>query len=268
MKKRSFVLKKQPKLGGIIAAAAVLPLTAAFAAGWLVGHRRTEQAEKKERETEEFVDQMICAFAKLIDAKDKYTEGHSQRVARYTEKLARRLGYPEDEVRKYKNIAFLHDIGKVAIPDSILNKPEGLTDEEYDIMKSHASRGKEILDAIRIEPDLALGAGFHHERFDGGGYPYGLRGNTIPEVAQLIAVADAFDAMYSTRPNRSQLPLSVVVDEMQSIAGTQLNEEYVKAFLELAEEGALFDIEKAKKRGNKSERRTHSVYRGEHRYQR
>ena len=244
----SCLRKKKSSIRGMVAAASLLPLTAAFAAGWLVGNRRAEKAEKKERETEEFVDQMICAFAKLIDAKDRYTEGHSQRVARYTEKLARRLGFPEEEVRKYRNIAFLHDVGKVAIPDSILNKPEGLTDEEYEVMKSHASRGKEILDAIRIEPDLALGAGFHHERFDGGGYPYGLRGNAIPEVAQLIAVADAFDAMYSTRPYRSQLPLSVVVDEMRSIAGTQLNEEYVRAFLELAEEGALFDIDKAKKR--------------------
>ncbi len=261
MKKCSCLSKKHSRIHVAVAAAAVLPLTAAFAAGWLVGHRRTEQAEKKERESEEFVDQMISAFAKLIDAKDKYTEGHSQRVARYTEKLARRLGFPEEDVRKYKNIAFLHDIGKVAIPDSILNKPEGLTDEEYEIMKSHALRGKERLDEIRDEEDLALGAGFHHERFDGGGYPYGLCGEAIPKVAQLIAVADAFDAMYSTRPYRSQLPLSVVIDEMRSIAGTQLNEEYVKAFLELAEEGALFDIEKARK---KERERHHHLHHHHH----
>ena len=216
--------------------------------GRIVGAKRVASAERKTRETQDFVDQTISAFAKLIDAKDKYTQGHSRRVAEYTERLARKLGFDEEEIRKYKNIALLHDIGKVAIPDDILNKPEGLTDEEYEIMKSHAARGKDILDEIRSEPDLALGAGYHHERFDGKGYPDGLTGETIPPVAQLIAVADTFDAMYSTRPYRKQLPLSVVLEELKNIAGTQLNKEYVQAFLQLAEEGELVNLEEAKRR--------------------
>ncbi|MEE3467394.1 MAG: HD domain-containing phosphohydrolase [Eubacterium sp.] len=214
----------------------------------MIAFRRLRREKRKTKETQEFVDQTISAFAKLIDAKDKYTQGHSRRVAAYTEKLAIKLGYKEDDVRKYKNIALLHDIGKVAIPDSILNKPQGLTDEEYEIMKSHAERGREILEEIKIDPDLALGAGFHHERFDGRGYPEGRHSDNIPPVAQLIAIADTFDAMYSTRPYRKQLPLSVVLDELRSIAGTQLNETYVKAFLELAEAGELVDLAEAKRR--------------------
>lgn len=215
---------------------------------WAIARRKFLKEEKKIKETQEFVDQTISAFAKLIDAKDRYTQGHSRRVAAYTEKLARKLNYSEDKIRKFKNIALLHDIGKVAIPDKILNKPEGLNDEEYEIMKSHAKRGQEILEEIKIEPDLALGAGFHHERFDGRGYPEGLHGDEIPDVAQFIAIADTFDAMYSTRPYRKQLPLSVVLDELERIAGTQLNETYVNAFLELAREGELVNLEEAKKR--------------------
>ncbi len=215
---------------------------------WAIAARKLRRQIKKTKETQEFVDQTISAFAKLIDAKDRYTQGHSRRVAAYTEKLAIKLGFSQEDVRKYKNIALLHDIGKVAIPDKILNKPEGLDDEEYEIMKSHAKRGQEILDEIKIEPDLALGAGYHHERFDGRGYPEGLHGDEIPPVAQLIAIADTFDAMYSTRPYRKQLPLSVVLDELKNAAGTQLNETYVNAFLELAAEGELVNLEEAKRR--------------------
>ena len=218
---------------------------------WAIAARKLRRQIRKTRETQEFVDQTISAFAKLIDAKDRYTQGHSRRVAAYTEKLAIKLGFSEDEVRKYKNIALLHDIGKVAIPDKILNKPEGLDDEEYEIMKSHAKRGQEILEEIKIDPDLALGAGYHHERFDGRGYPEGMHGDEIPPVAQLIAIADTFDAMYSTRPYRKQLPLSVVLDELKSIAGTQLNETYVNAFLELAHDGELVNLEEAKRREEK-----------------
>ena len=220
-------------LGGIVGALIV---------SLILRHRLIMTRQKNEK-AQDFVDQMIRAFARLIDAKDEYTQGHSARVAMYTEKLARRIGFSDEEVHKYKNIAFLHDIGKVAIPDSILHKPVGLTDEEYEIMKSHTTRGKEILDEITVEEDLALGAGYHHERFDGGGYPDGLRGDEIPPVAQLIAVADTFDAMYSTRPYRNQLPLSVALQELESIAGTQLNETYVEAFIELAKEGELVSIE-------------------------
>ena len=229
------------------------------ATGKLIGRKRVARAEERVRRNQEFIDQTISAFAKLIDAKDVYTQGHSRRVAHYTTLLAQKLGFTPEEVNKYHNIALLHDIGKVAIPDSILNKPEDLNDEEYKIMMSHAARGEEILKEIKADPDLALGAGYHHERFDGKGYPKGLHAEEIPKVAQLIAVADTFDAMYSTRPYREQLPLKEVLKELKSIAGTQLNKEYVEAFLELADEGKILDPEKKKNEDKQEKNKKKSI---------
>ena len=126
-------------------------------------------------------------------------------------------------------------------------------------MMSHAARGEEILKEIKADPDLALGAGYHHERFDGKGYPKGLHAEEIPKVAQLIAVADTFDAMYSTRPYREQLPLKEVLKELKSIAGTQLNKEYVEAFLELADEGKIPDPEKKKNEDKQDKNKKQSI---------
>ncbi|MCR5216784.1 MAG: HD-GYP domain-containing protein, partial [Lachnospiraceae bacterium] len=173
----------------------------------------------QQRKQKILIDEMIYAFAKCIDMKDNYTKGHSFRVAKYTQMLTQKLGYPREIVDDYYNIALLHDIGKISVPDAILNKQEGLTDEEYEIMKSHAAAGYEVLKDITVAPDLALGAGFHHERMDGKGYPKGLKGNDIPRVAQIIAVADTFDAMYSNRPYRKKLELSEVTQEMKRISG-------------------------------------------------
>jgi hypothetical protein len=131
---------------------------------------------------------------------------------------------------------------KIAIPDAILNKPGRLNDEEYAIMKSHPQRGYDILKDVKIDPSLSIGAGYHHERLDGRGYPRGLKGSEIPEIARIIAVADTFDAMYSTRPYRKRLPLETVAAEIQRSAGTQLSPDVVKVFMELVEEGA-FDNE-------------------------
>ncbi|MCR5097467.1 MAG: HD domain-containing protein [Lachnospiraceae bacterium] len=201
--------------------------------------RKSDAALKKQQETRQLINEITKAFAKTIDMKDRYTNGHSFRVANYTRMLARKLGYNEDQVADMYNIALLHDIGKLAIPDAILNKPEGLDDEEYAVMKSHAAKGYEVLKEITIAPDLAIGAGYHHERLDGKGYPNGLGGEDIPFVAQIIAVADTFDAMYSTRPYRKQLPLQTVLDELQRVAGTQLNADVVAQLVSLAEEGQI-----------------------------
>ncbi len=208
--------------------------------------RRLAVLEAKEHEKSEFIDQIITAFAKIIDMKDRYTNGHSFRVAKYTKWMAQRLApqlhYTKEDIGKIYNTALLHDIGKISIPDAILKKPAGLTEEEYAIMKSHSQNGYEILKEIRVSPDLALGAGYHHERLDGKGYPKGLKGDEIPMVAQIIAVADTFDAMYSTRPYRKKMQLSVAMEEIQRIAGTQLNPDVVKVFVQLCEEGK-FDSE-------------------------
>ncbi len=201
--------------------------------------RRAKAAEKREKAKQTFIDEMINAFAKIIDIKDRYTNGHSFRVARYTAMLAKEMGKSDAEVNRIKNIAMLHDIGKISIPDEILNKPEALNDEEYQIMKTHASVGYDILKDITVDPDLSTGAGYHHERLDGKGYPFGKAGDEIPEVARIIAVADTFDAMYSTRPYRKKMELSECVRRIKEAAGTQLDPSVVEAFVRLYEAGKL-----------------------------
>ena len=202
---------------------------------------RTRAFLKKEQENKELVREMTQAFAKTIDMKDKYTNGHSTRVAEYTALLTRELGYDDDTVERYYNIALLHDIGKIGVPGDVLNKPGKLTDEEYKTIKSHTTLGYEALKNISIMPELATGAGAHHERPDGNGYPRGLVGDEIPRVAQIIAVADAFDAMYSNRPYRNRMNFEKVVSIITDISGTQLTADVVDAFLRLVERGEFRD---------------------------
>lgn len=221
---------------------ALLGAAAAAGAVGLYFHRKTQILLKKQQEHKKLISEMSSVFASCIDLKDPYTNGHSHRVAKYSALLAKRMGKNEDEVEEIYNTALLHDIGKIAIPDAILNKPGRLNDEEYAIMKSHPQRGYDILKDVQIDPSLSIGAGYHHERIDGRGYPNGLKGDQIPEIARIIAVADTFDAMYSTRPYRKRLPLQTVADEIQRSAGTQLSPDVVKVFMELVKEGA-FDNE-------------------------
>ena len=206
-------------------------------------NRRTIKTERKYRkELEEFNKSIIGAFTNCIDGKDAYTNGHSYRVAQYTVMLGKKLGLDEDTLDKYYNIGLLHDIGKISIPDAILTKPGKLTPEEFDIIKSHAQRGYEILKDVKIQDDIADGAHYHHERFDGKGYPAGLSGKDIPQVARIIAVADAFDAMSSTRSYRKKLPLDFIVQEIERCSGTQFDPEVAEAFLELYREGAFDNL--------------------------
>ena len=198
--------------------------------------------EKHRKEHEELTKEIIGAFSNCIDGKDSYTNGHSQRVAKYTRMLAQRLGESKENIEKYYNIALLHDIGKIGIPESILTKPGKLTDEEFSVMKSHAARGYEILKDIKIQEDIAAGAHHHHERFDGKGYPDGLSGTNIPWVARIISVADTFDAMSSNRPYRKKLPLEYIVAEIENCASSQFDPLVVKAFLSLYLEGAFSNL--------------------------
>lgn len=211
---------------------------------------RIRSLEEKNRENKELVSQIAEAFAKVIDVKDKYTNGHSMRVAKYTAMLAKELGYDDDTVERYRNIALLHDVGKISIPTDILNKPGKLTDEEYELVKSHTSNGYELLKDIKSIPDLAVGAQAHHERPDGKGYPNGLAGEDIPRVAQIIAIADCFDAMYSDRPYRRHLEFEKAVSIIKEVSGTQLTPDVVDAFLRLVEKGefkSTFDNEEGKR---------------------
>lgn len=209
--------------------------------------KKTLALMKEQEEKQHFIDEISQAFAKCIDLKDNYTNGHSFRVASFSRMLAEKMGYTETEVHEIYNIALLHDIGKLSIPDEILTKPGAPTDEEYEILKQHAKKGYEILKDITIAPNLAIGAGYHHERLDGKGYPNGVTEKDIPIVAQIIAVADTFDAMYSTRPYRKQMPLDVVITELKRVSGTQLNGQIVDYLGELVEEGKIGKKEERKK---------------------
>lgn len=208
---------------------------------WLYAKKKTEALELKREQDRKFINQIIKTFAKCIDMRDTMNRGHSFRVAYYTkllaEELAGKRGYTEEQINDFYNIALLHDIGKLSIPDRILNKDKPLDDDEFEIMKTHAEAGEKILKEVEIVPDLAVGAGYHHERIDGKGYPHGNAGYEIPEVARIIAVADTFDAMYSTRPYRKQMELSDVVAEINRIRGTQLEDEVVDAYMKLYEAG-------------------------------
>ncbi len=201
--------------------------------------RKTAVLLRKQEENKTYIYDLTKLCARFVDMKDKYTNGHSFRVAKYTSMFAKKLGKSQEEVDEIYNIALLHDIGKISIPDNILNKPGRLTDEEFAVMKTHPQTGYDILKEITIAPQLALGAGYHHERIDGKGYPAGLKGDEIPEIAQIIAVADAFDAMYSTRPYRKKMKLEAAKAEIERCSGTQFNPRVVKVFLELADEGAF-----------------------------
>ncbi len=205
-----------------------------------IGARRADEMEsliEQQKRDKKLTREIIEAFAKVVDLKDAYTQGHSSRVAQYTEMLARELGYDDETVEKYYNIALMHDIGKVGVPDNVLNKPGKLTDEEFGLIKSHTSRGYEVLKSISIMPEIAIGAHAHHERPDGKGYPLGLKQEEIPRVAQIIAVADCFDAMYSNRPYRSRMNFEKAVSIIKEVSGTQLTPDVVDAFLRLVDKG-------------------------------
>ena len=199
--------------------------------------KKTRTMEKKNQETMTLVREITEAFAKVIDMKDRYTNGHSSRVAKYTTMLARELGYDEDTVERFYSIALLHDIGKVGVPQEVLNKPGKLTDEEFETIKSHTSLGYDTLKDISIMPELSVGAQSHHERPDGKGYPNHLKGEEIPRVAQIIAVADCFDAMYSNRPYRKRMNFEKACSIIKEVSGTQLTPDVVDAFLRLVEKG-------------------------------
>ncbi|MBR4607973.1 MAG: HD domain-containing protein [Lachnospiraceae bacterium] len=208
---------------------------------FVIVRRKTKKLLKKQEENKQLIREITEAFAMTIDMKDRYTRGHSTRVADYTAMLARELGYDDETVEKFRNIALLHDIGKIGIPPEVLNKQGKLTDQEFGVIKSHSALGYEALRKITIMPELAIGARSHHERPDGKGYPQGLSGEQIPRVAQIIAVADTFDAMYSDRPYRKRMNFDKAVSIIKEVSGTQLQSDVVDAFLRLVEKGEFRD---------------------------
>ncbi len=194
------------------------------------------EVEKKTRENQRLFVHVVSSLASAIDAKDAYTNGHSGRVAEYSREIARRAGYPSEEVEAVYMMGLLHDVGKIGIPDAVINKPSGLTDEEYELIKTHPVLGARILGKIREMPRLANGARWHHERYDGLGYPDGLKGEDIPVEARIIAVADAYDTMTSRRSYRDPLPQGIVREEIEKGAGTQFDPRFAQIMLEMIDE--------------------------------
>ncbi len=186
--------------------------------------------QEKEREHDMF-EQTAEALASAIDAKDKYTHGHSSRVAMYSQMIAREAGKSEEECEQVYFSALLHDVGKIGIADSIINKDGKLTDEEFAQIKLHPLYGSQILARIKQSPNLYIGARSHHERYDGRGYPDGLKGEEIPETARIIGVADAYDAMTSKRSYRDPMPQSRVREELAKGSGTQFDPQFAEIML-------------------------------------
>lgn len=181
----------------------------------------------------------VRALSVAIEAKDKYTSGHSSAVTEYTIPIAEELGLDKKEIEKLEYASLLHDIGKIGIMEQILNKPGRLTNEEFEIIKKHPVIGYEILRSIDFLKDVTLLVKYHHERWDGKGYPDGLKGEEIPLGARIISVADTFDAMTSDRPYRKGLPVEVAVEEIKRCSGTQFDPEIVDAFLRAMENGKI-----------------------------
>ncbi|HPS01018.1 MAG TPA: HD-GYP domain-containing protein, partial [Candidatus Sumerlaeota bacterium] len=181
----------------------------------------------------------LRSLVSTLEAKDAYTRHHSQRVTDISLKLARRVGCTEEECESVAFAGVLHDIGKVGINDNILLKTSRLTDAEYTIIKQHPVIGARIIEPLGLiqeERDIIL---HHHERIDGRGYPDGLKGEEIPFLARIVAIADSFDAMTSTRAYRKPRPMEEVLEEFEKFSGTQFDSDLVPVFLEALEEGEI-----------------------------
>jgi len=202
------------------------------------------QAEvvKKELKIENLTYQAMITLAQTIDAKDSYTKGHSTRVAEYARMMARKIGKDENEQIQIYFMGLLHDIGKIGIKDDIINKPKDLTDEEFLTIKSHPTIGFHILKSMTEIPNIEYAARWHHERFDGKGYPDGIKGEEIPEFVRIIAIADSYDAMASNRSYRKAMPQEVIKEEIEKGKGKQFDPVLADIMLQLIKEDVNYDM--------------------------
>ncbi len=203
--------------------------------------RLRKYAKQREKDGEIII-QCMNTFAGLIDAKDPYTNGHSHRVALYSAEIARRMRVPQEDIRTCYYIAMMHDCGKIGIPDAILGKPGKLTEEEREVIKSHTTTGAKILENFTAISGIQDGAHYHHERYDGKGYPEGLKGEEIPLIARIICVADSYDAMSSNRCYRPRLTEETILNELKEHAGTQFDPAIVKYMIAMIEDGFVDPI--------------------------
>jgi putative nucleotidyltransferase with HDIG domain len=220
-----------------------------------VAYRRIREHQKRDERSREQLDKMntniIKALAYTIDAKDRYTSGHSQRVANYSLELAKRMGKSEDEQKIIYYAGLLHDVGKIRVPEEVINKPGKLTEDEFNLIKMHPVSGYHILKDIYEDKRLSSGAKYHHEKYDGTGYPNGLSGENIPEIARIIGVADAYDAMASNRSYRDALPQEAVRSEIEEGIGKQFDPEVGKIMLQMMDEDTEYRMRQQEKEKKK-----------------
>jgi HD-GYP domain-containing protein (c-di-GMP phosphodiesterase class II) len=209
-------------------------------------NRMTDQIEKfvsdlqaSAAENHELFLGTVKALAAAIDGKDPYTRGHSERVSRFSVATAQALGLPDDEIEKIRISALLHDVGKIGIDDRVLKKPSALSDEEFEIMKTHPQKGFKIMSQIPAMRDFLPGMYMHHEMINGQGYPQGLKGDQIPMQARIVSVADTFDAMTTERPYQQAMDLEAALTRLKSFVGTRYDARVVAAFIAACEAGKI-----------------------------
>ncbi len=214
----------------------ILPRCLIFVAVMVVCNSVVEIVNHSRKKTEQMFLQTVTALSEAVDAKDRYTSGHSKRVAEYARMIAARLGKSPEEQEEIYRAGLLHDVGKIRIPEEIINKPGRLTDDEFNIIKIHPATGYHILRGISEDSIIATATKYHHERYDGRGYPNGLEGEKIPEVARILGVADSYDAMASNRSYRNALPQEVVRAEIEKGRGTQFDPRIADIMLRMIDE--------------------------------
>lgn len=203
---------------------------------FLIFKTRLSTIRNHQKELTALSEQALLTVARAIDAKDQYTKGHSVRVAIYSREMAKRMGMSEDDQQRVYYIGLLHDVGKIGIPDGILNKPGRLNDDEREIIKRHPKIGGQILENFTAVEGIADGARYHHERYDGDGYNEGKKGTDIPLIARIIGVADTYDAMSSNRCYRKGLSNEVIAEELKRCSGTQFDPEIVPYMLAIMDD--------------------------------
>ncbi|MBF0122946.1 MAG: HD domain-containing protein [Candidatus Omnitrophica bacterium] len=196
-------------------------------------NKMTEELIESQRKNHRYFYGVIQSLVRVVEAKDPYTRGHSERVAEYAGKIAVQMGFPADSVEALKQIAILHDIGKLSIQDNILNKKEKLTSEEWEVIRNHPAIGEDILKPVSLNQEMLTIVRGHHERYDGKGYPDALSGDQINIFAQIISVADAYDAMASSRAYRHALSQEEAVAELRKNRGTQFNPRVVDSLIDV-----------------------------------
>ncbi|MGN0507055.1 MAG: HD domain-containing phosphohydrolase [Lachnospiraceae bacterium] len=239
-------------LFGILVSVAVFLIIVVFCT---FSAKKLSKYQCMDHENREHLDELntniIRALAYTIDAKDRYTSGHSQRVADYSLAIAKRMGKSEEEQKLIYYAALLHDVGKIRVPEEIISKPGKLTEEESNQVRVHTVSGYHILKDIHEDVRLAYGAKYHHEQYNGKGYPNGLEGENIPEIARIIGVADAYDAMASNRSYRDALPQEVVRSEIEKGKGQQFDAQIADIMLQMIDEDKNYSM-RQKERSRKN----------------